>query len=173
MLQRSYSPITLLSYQKAWKDFLLFLKKHHIKDSLPIPPKVIALYVTYQHTKKLRVSTIRSKLTAIGWVHKINNILDPTKDFLVQRLLMGIKKEQNKPEKLVAPLNFPLLTEVIAVLPGTVQDVYKSVMLKAAFMLAYHGALRIGELAKSNHTNHTLRIENVRLINKISGTSSL
>ena len=44
-------------------------------------------------------------------------------------------------------------------------------MMQAAFLLAYHGALRIGEFAKSNHLRHTIKIEDVKLYHTAAGTA--
>ena len=131
----------------------------------------MALYAAHLYNSKLLVGTIRAKLTAIGWHHKINNHPDPTKDFLITRLLMGIKKAQATPVHQVAPLSHNILMVVVDSLMGFAKNPYLHAMLRAAFLLAYHGALRVGEFAKSTHTNHTLSIDNVSFLHSTHGTS--
>ena len=50
-------------------------------------------------------------------------------------------------------------------------NTYLHAMLRAAFLLAYLGALCVGEFAKSTHDNHTPTIDNFSVLHNIHGTS--
>ena len=45
------------------------------------------------------------------------------------------------------------------------QSNFMSTLLKAVFLLAYHGCFRIGELCKSKDLSHTIKLDNVLFIN--------
>ena len=123
------------------------------------------------HQKGLTVGTIRSTLSAISWHHKLNSKEDPTRHFLIMRLLLGIKKVQKKREKQVVPISHHILAKILEQLSFVTKENYIHKMMQAAFLLAYHGALRVGEFAKSNHLRHTIKIEDVKLYHTVTGTA--
>ena len=105
-------------------------------------------------------STVRAYLSAIAWSHKIRDLPDPTRSFMLQKALAGMEKG-SPAEKRVEPLTWPRLRKVLRILPGKVAS-YQAVMLKAAFLLAYCGSLRVSEFAKSTSLAHTLKLKEVR-----------
>ena len=85
---------------------------------------------------------------------------DPTKAFPIQRLLVGAKK-LDAPTPRHLPITFDLLKNIVDAIPAAVTLLRNQILFKAVFLLMYHACLRVGEVASSNHSKHTLRIENV------------
>ena len=84
-------------------------------------------------------------------------------------LLKGVRKSQPD-KKVLAPITLPILTKLLDSIPYLQLNNYNSSMLKALFLLAYHGCLRVGELLKSTNPQHAILFHNIKYI---SDTDSL
>ena len=93
-------------------------------------------------------STITSYLSAISYVHKLKGLLDPTKSFLIQKLLTALSRRQ--PVGIRLPVTRPVLHELVRALSFTNSSAFQRSLFSALFLLAFH-LFRIGELtAKSD-----------------------
>ena len=119
------------------------------------------MYVADLGRRGFGESHARTTLAAIAWFHKIENLRDTTKSFIVTRLLYAIRKG-----KVLArgkqPITRDLLYKILD-LPASTQDKYQRIMLRAVFLLAYHACLRIGELCHSGSLTHTIMAEEIYL----------
>ena len=79
------------------------------------------------------------------------------------RTLLGIARSRPSPPNRVFPISFPLLYQLVDVLPSCTKTPYYCILMKALFLLAYYGALRAGELCRSGTLSHTLKLEDVLL----------
>ena len=94
-------------------------------------------------------STITSYLSAISYVHKLKGLLDPTKSFLIQKLLTALGRRQ--PVGIRLPVTRPVLHELVRALSFTNSSAFQCSLVSALFLLAFYGLFRIGELtAKSD-----------------------
>ena len=158
----SYSPQTIWRYAREWSKFTVFL------ESLPAPLRscpsnCLSLYVSSLHKAGKKASTIKSSLSAISWFFKIRELHDPTKAFILGRLLIGIKRRQNLPPNRAAPITLPILIRILDSLEASHRSPYTKALFKALFLLAYYGAFRAGELVISTTSEHTLELDNVSL----------
>ena len=89
-------------YSRAWtvfRDFYEhFVSPHSIK--LPLSTATITLFISYLRARKLAASTITSYLSAISYVHKMKGLRDPTKAFLIQKLLIAVSKQRSPDTRL-------------------------------------------------------------------------
>ena len=162
LVQRSYAPTTVPLYLRHWKHFKSFLIETNLPALWPSPPNHIALYVASLANSGRSPSSIRIALAAVAWFHKINNSVDHTKNFTVLRMLKGLQKGSPRVKK--EPITRDILHKLLDNL--TIRDNhYLSIMIKSAFLLLYHGCFRVGEVSKSKHILHTLKIENISFIN--------
>ena len=56
---------------------------------LPVSINSLVLFISYLSARKFASSTISTYFSALGYVHKLSNLPDPSKNFLVQKLLMA------------------------------------------------------------------------------------
>lgn len=112
---------------------------------LPLSSSHLALFIAYLSAKNLAPSTITSYLSAIGYVHKIKGYTDPTKSFLIHKLLTALSRRRLADLRL--PITRPVLHELIRSLRHTNSLVYQHCLYSAMFLLAFYGFFRIGELA--------------------------
>ena len=90
-------------------------------------------------------STISSYLSAISYVHKIKGYRDPTKTFLIQKLLTALSRQRSADLRL--PITRPVLHELVKSLRHTNSSAFQRCLYSAMFLLAFYGFFRIGELA--------------------------
>jgi len=134
-------------YNRAWAVFADFYRRYHNKTNfgLPVLPSCLALFISYLCARGFAPSTITSYLSAIGYVHKMKGVADPTKTFLIQKLIVAIGRRRTADIRL--PLTRPLLYELIKSLSHTNCSAYQRALYSAMYIVAFYGFFRIGELA--------------------------
>ena len=120
--------------------------------SLPLTTTTIALFVSYLHARKLAPSTVSSYLSAISYVHKMKDLRDPTKTFLIQKLLTTVGRERSPDSKLpiTKPVLFQLVRSIKRSLKHTLSSAEQCTLSTAMFLIAFYGFYRIGELASTS-----------------------
>ena len=137
-------------YQRAWVVFRQFYA--HLYGStnppLPLPPTCIPLFISYLSFRKLACSTIKSYLSAISYVHKLKGFNDPTKSFLIDKLLTALSRQQ--PSDIRLPITRPILHQLIRSLTFSNSSAFQRSLFSAMFLVAFYGLFRIGELASKS-----------------------
>ena len=85
------------SYQRAWVIFRQFCAQFYgsTKPTLPLSPVCLPLYISYLSFRKLAYSTITLHLSAISYAHKLGGLCDPSKSFLIQKLLTALSRQRH------------------------------------------------------------------------------
>ena len=112
---------------------------------LPLSSSQLAFFISHLSAKKLAPSTITSYLSAISYVHKIKGYIDPTKSFLIHKLLTAVSRQRLADLRL--PITRPVLHELIKSLQHTTSSAFQRYLYSAMFLLAFYGFFRVGELA--------------------------
>lgn len=135
------------SYQRAWGVFQRFHQRFYGSAtlSLPLPSSQLTLFISYLSAKKLAHSTITSCMSAISYVHKLKGYRDPTKTFLIHKLLTALSRQRSVDLRL--PITRPVLHELVKSLRHTNSSAFQRGLYSAMFLLAFYGFFRIGELA--------------------------
>ena len=150
---------TSRSYLSSWRFFKHFCNAID-KPYLPAAEHTVALFATYLHEQKLRPSTIRCKLSAVAFHHKINQLHSPSDNYLVKHLLKGFDKT-SLPKKVRLPIQEKLLTRLLEAIPVVISEQREAFRLQVLFASMYHAALRVSETCPSKVTDHALRHSNV------------
>ena len=150
LLSSSLSASSRRTYQRGWTVFRQFYV--HFYDSgdppLPLPRACIPLFISYLTFRKLAFSTISSYLSVISYVHKLQGHPDPTKSFLIQKLLTALSRRH--PVDIRLPVTRPVLHQLVRALSLTNSSAFQRSLFSAMFLVAFYGLSRIGELtAKS------------------------
>ena len=161
-MQASYSNATLLSYNRFWKNISDFLKRNCLEYELPVNTRCIALYLSYLHHTGKSVSSLRTALAGIAFKHKIGGYVDPTKEFILLRIIAGTAKTRRSPPK-KRPITVDILRNLVDGLHKLKLTHTEVVLYKAVFFIMYYACLRISEVASSNHLKHTLMFNDVFL----------
>ena len=84
-------------------------------------------------------------LSAISYAHKLGGFCDPTKSFLIQKLLTALSRQRCADIRL--PITRPVLHELVRSLEYTNSSAFQRTLFLAMFLTAFYGLFRIGELS--------------------------
>ena len=103
-MMQALAPSSQLQYSKHWQSF----KKFTNSIALPASSYDVGLYIVYLDSMGLKANSIRSYLSAISFVHKLNDHLDPIDKFRIKKLLDALKN-MDGPKKKRAAITISLL----------------------------------------------------------------
>ena len=125
---------------------------------LPIPMSVVAFFICHLHQKGTSPKSTLTYLSAISYVHKLHVLPDPTKGFLVQKLLVGVQRLSPSSDVRL-PITIPLLHKMLKGLSYTIPSYHVRVMFQAAFSLAFYAFARVGEISIRSSTEQDTVIQ--------------
>lgn len=118
---------------------------HHLQS--------LVQFVAYLSAKGLSYATVRSYLAGLSYFTKIQGFQDPTDQFLVSKLLQGLKRTNHIHDSRL-PITKHLLQRIITILPSVCKENYESSLFSSAFSIAFYGLLRVSELTVTPKQNH-------------------
>lgn len=97
-------------------------------------------------------------MSAIGYIHKIQDLQDPTSAFLVSKLVAGAYRL--KPVFDVGlPITISILNRLVASLPYITSSPFEKTLYQAMFLLAFNSFARIGAITSNNSTSHSRALQ--------------
>ncbi|XP_069110198.1 uncharacterized protein [Argopecten irradians] len=113
----------------------------------PPPLSQILNFVLYMADKGLSPATVNTYLAGINFHVKSSGFLceDFLSNFLVKKMLAGMRR-QRKVSNMRAPITADILARILKALPLVCSSTYESKLFSAAFLLAFFGFFRVGEL---------------------------
>lgn len=145
-----------------------FLEEQKRQTTLPIATEDVAYYVSYL-SLTYKASAIKSVLSAISYKHKIKNMPDPTKSYMIKKLLAGMGKTTVDTQEKFKPLTYKILATLLPKIESVTKDTYEKILFKAVFTLAYTACMRVSEYAVSANDTHTLLAKNVKFMPTTEG----
>ena len=146
-----------------FKECLVFLQgAQNLPASIPLSVNQVALYVSYLHKHGYAPTTVVSYTSAIGYVHRISNVTDPTNSVLVQKILSATLKLKPTLDPRL-PITLLILQQLINALETTVQTFTHRCLLRAMFIVAFFGLMRIGEITMSKEKVVPLKLNQLNL----------
>lgn len=160
MLSSALSPCSRQSYQRAWQLYVQFSGRFcdTFSPSLPLDVTSLALFISYMTARKFAHSTICSYISAISYVHKLRGLTDPTKSFLISKLLTAHRRA-NPQLDVRLPITRPVLHSLVRSLEFTSSSSYQRLLYTAMFLTAFYGFFRLGELASKNTRTASLVVQ--------------
>lgn len=154
LIDSSLAESTRHAYHRAQERFKSFAReKLGVKPIFPYSTNNLVLFVAFLHKSKYSASTITSTLSALGHMHKLVGAKDNTKQFLVSKALLGVRKVSPVVDTRL-PITSSVLKELVAALPIVISSEQEATMLRAMFVTAFYGFLRIGEIAPNSAKQH-------------------
>ena len=133
----------------------------------PVPLQDVVCYIADLYKLGLSHSTIKCYTSALSFFSKINDWEDCTQKFVVKKLLEGTRRSQGNRKDTRLPITSSLLADIVATLHKVCTTGFEAILFTAAFTLAFHGLMRVGELAiKKGRKNHTVQIGDVKIFDK-------
>jgi len=153
------------AYQRAWGSFQIFYDCFYGPSTpqLPLSSSQLALFISYPSTKKLAPSTI-TYFSGISYIHKIKGYINPTKSFLIHKLLMAVSHQCLADFHL--PITRLVLHELIQSLQHTTSSAFQRCLYSAMFLLAFYSFFCVGELAAKSgaHTDCVLQFNDFKCL---------
>ena len=167
LLTASLAISTRKSYSRAWNTFLDFCLQYLDKSEaqLPVSNATLLLFLAHLYEKGFAASTIATYNSAIGYMHKISGLNDPSSSFVVKQLLKGSEKSRQSTESRF-PITQKLLHRMILELLKEQDDYYRTLFI-SMFLFAFYGFLRLGEFTFSSDTDHCLSIRDIEFVGEI------
>ena len=118
-------------------------------EFLPCKPDVLVLYVQELFQSDMAAASIRSRVAAIAFWHRLCRLADPSQDWLVKRALLGVSKLRPQADHRhpVSVSNVQALVDAAANVPHA----YDALLLRALFAAMFFLFLRVGEVTGSVH----------------------
>ena len=135
------------TYQRAWTTYVNFSSKFCESHTslLPVSVNNLALFISYLSARKFASSTISTYVSALSYVHKLASFSDPTKHFLVQKILAAHSKLYSTPD-----VRLPIARGILQ-------------RLVLMFLVAFYGFFQVGELTvKGANLKPFVQIQNLQ-----------
>jgi hypothetical protein len=166
LLGATLAKSTQMVYKRAWTLFRQFAQdlKVHFQgvDSLPLNHFHVAQFISYLRLLGMAPNTIISYISAIGYVHKIKGVTDPTSTTLVQKLICATVRVNPKNDNRL-PITDILLIRMVQSLNSVISVPYYRALFRAMFAVAFFGLMRIGEITKTNQGQNVLQLGQVKI----------
>lgn len=173
LLDSALAPATKASYRNALHHYRNFYKTYYSGNTLfPVSTKQLAQFIAVCHHRGLKHSTITSYISAIGYIHKLHNMVNPLDSFLIKKLLHSLRRSAKANKR--QPFTIQYIQALIKSIKHTVSDVYTTSLIRAMFLLAFFGLFRVGEITYSSKgAQHVIRRENINFVRLHSKVRSL
>lgn len=142
-VRASRSDSTWRAYSSDREQYLLFCRESGVSDPLPASPETVAAYLTWEHDRGRRPSTLDRRLAALSVWHKALGHPSPTGAEIVRTTLAGIRRESGTAQDYSRPVRIDDLRRMVAALGDSDLDLRD----RAILLLGYAGAMRRSEVA--------------------------
>jgi len=154
LAEQSVAPKTLRSYHQAQSSFATFRNALGYSQDVCANSTQVAEFIAWLSLQNKSPATIAAYVSGISFWHKIQSQPDPTKTFLITKLISGLRRG-NPTHDSRLPITGRILQKLIDILPTVTKSEYESIMYKTGFILAFFGFLRLAEFTCENSKNPT------------------
>ena len=122
------------TYERAWTTYVEFYSEFCDSRSalLPVSINNLAVFISYLSMRKFASSTILTHVSALSYVHKLDNFPDPTKKILVQKLLSAHGKLHSSPDVRL-PITHSVLQHLVLALNNTNSSAFQRLLYQTMF----------------------------------------
>ncbi len=151
LLAASIAPNSHKAYATGWKAFCHFRQQSPETVGPPASAEEVRRFVAWLSLRGLAPSMIANYVSGVGYFYKLRGMSDPTKDFLVSKLIEGSRRGCGSVDNRV-PILLPVLWQLIDSLPHICKSQFEGTMFKAVFLGAFYSFLRVGEFAVGSNS---------------------
>lgn len=147
------------------RQYLDFCFSHNLattSDPLPPPTEENLVYFIASLQGKVQYQTVKLYLAAISNFYiEHNQPIRSSHMFQLHRMLKGIKRTSSSRHRIRRPITIQILSEIFTLLRPDYSEEIDTVMLWAAFTLAFFGFLRVSEFTYSGPGKPFLSINDI------------
>lgn len=168
LIEFSMAKSSWKTYKTAVESFESFRNSFNLASIWPAPVEHITQFIAFLSYKGSPSSTVSTYLSGLSHEHKMKNIIDNTKSFIISKMIEGLKRKRPQKPDIRCPITVDLLKRLILALKSICSSQYEAVMFSAAFSLAYFAMLRVSEItinSKTDTIGHALNFNDVNFDN--------
>ena len=162
-IEGAYSPATIRAYRADFEAFIFYCSKRN-EPSLPGSPQMVAGFISELADSHHKSASIRRAIAGIAAIHRLNRLVDPTKDPDVTLEIRRIHRHLGRYSKQAHPINETILNQLLAV----TGEKPRGIRNRALLLIAYDTLCRRSELV-------SLRVEDIQwqAVSPITGISRI
>jgi hypothetical protein len=137
-------------YIIIWNEFKNFCSSYLdiATDRIPIYISTLSVFLASLFQKCLAAATLSTYSSAIGYVHKLNGVQDPTTSFFILKLPPDAKRSRVQVDTRL-PITRSILHRMLVALPYICSSPFYQILYRSMFLLAFYGFLRVGEMTRN------------------------
>lgn len=147
-IKRSLAPRTWAEYESAWKVWSGFCASINV-EPLCVSLSSALLFVSDLFNQGMGFSSLSKTLAGVSFFLKLSGCATLTSYPPVRQMMNGLKKGSMVADRR-RPITSEVLGELLRALRHCCSSYYEFILFRTAFVLAFFGALRIGELVAVN-----------------------
>ena len=156
-------------YRRAWGLYTQFFLTFGVANiRLPLSVSNISLFIAYLYHHDYSASTATSYASAVGYIHRLANVLDPSEQFFILEMVKGYGKTVTRLDMRL-PVTLPILRQFLQVPPSICTSQYVCCLFKAMCTVAFFAFLRIGEMTTSSGSSESLELHHLERLTNSSG----
>ena len=144
LAKQATAPATLRAYKADWSHFAAWCALHGFTP-VPAAPATVGAYLA-SLADSHAPTTIRRRLSALGKMHRFNDLPWNPAHRAIQGPLQGVLRTRGRPVRKAAALTLPLLRQLLA----TCDPSARGRRDRALLLFGFVGALRRSELVSLN-----------------------
>ena len=134
-----------MAYNQGIRSYESFAQRFNIAICWPIHESIIPHFVADLSLSGKAFATVKNYLAGISAKHKINGWPDPTKSFLVSKLLNGLSRAVPSKDTR-RPITVSCLKQIVDCLTTVCCNTFEADLFKALFSVTFFGFFRVSEL---------------------------
>ena len=142
--KKATAPATLRAYKADWTHFSTWCAAHGFVP-VPAAPATVGAYLA-SLAETHAPTTIRRRLSALGKMHRFNDLAWNPAHRAIQGPLQGVLRTHGRPVRKAAALTLPMLRQILA----TCDESARGRRDRALLLFGFAGALRRSELVCLN-----------------------
>ena len=154
LIVNSLSASTRQGYQRSWEHFSHICNLYQ-QPFIPASVRSLLVYISHCSQTHTSYNTVVSRISAVAYLHKLNSVSDSSQHFLVKKALLGYKNCSSRIDAR-KPVTLSLLHDICTKTSSLLPTPYDVSLLRAMFLLAFYGFLRLSEITKTPSTSHVL-----------------
>lgn len=127
LLSVAFSKNPYKTYCTGWNAFCVFTGQELMPVTLPVSSALVRAFIAWLSLKGCASSTICTYVAGVGFYHKFHGFADPTKDFLVSKLLEGCHRDQRVADS-PDPITVPILLTILGALPHVCESRFEGLL---------------------------------------------
>lgn len=141
----SIAPNTKMVYSNGLNAFNNFRNQYNLESIWHPPIDQLCTFVVHLSLRNTSHSTVSCYLSAVGFQCKLMDVMDTTQNFLLRKMLEGIKRTKGKKDCRL-PITKDLLCKIITTTSAICNTDFEASLFSASFPLAYYAFLELMNL---------------------------